>query len=163
MIATKTHFKTRNDMPEEARQDMIALLNQHLADLSDLYSQTKQAHWNVRGMNFIALHKLFDELAEAQTEHIDTIAERAGALGGLATGTIRQAAKNSRLAELDHDLSDSTKMLKALAERYSDYGRMVRQAIEVAEQADDMGTSDIFIALSQLLDKQLWFIEAHLQ
>jgi len=163
MISSRTHFKTRNDLPEEARQDMIALLNQHLADLSDLYSQTKQAHWNVRGMNFIALHKLFDELAEAQTKFIDMLAERATALGGLAQGTIRQGAKHSRLPELDHQMSDSEQMLKAMADRYSSYGRMARQAIEVTENAGDMVSSDLFIELSGLIDQQLWFIEAHLQ
>jgi starvation-inducible DNA-binding protein len=165
MAATKTRtfFKTRNDMPEETRGEMIALLNQHLADLTDLYSQTKQAHWNVRGMEFMQLHKMFDKLAEAHLEFIDAIAERATSLGGLATGTARMAAKNSRISELPAELSEGAAMLKALAERYADYAKSSREAIETSEKAEDMVTSDLFIEITRLIDQQLWFIEAHLQ
>jgi starvation-inducible DNA-binding protein len=91
------------------------------------------------------------------------LAERATALGGLAQGTIRQAAKHSRLPELDHEVSECSQLLKAMADRYSSYGRMTRQAIEVTENAGDMVSSDLFIELSGLIDQQLWFIEAHLQ
>jgi starvation-inducible DNA-binding protein len=165
MAATKnqTFFKTRNDMPADTRGEMIALLNQHLADLTDLYSQTKQAHWNVRGMEFMQLHKLFDKLAEEQLEFIDAIAERATSLGGLATGTVRMAAKNSRLSELPAELSEGAAILKALADRYADYAKTSREAIETSEKADDMVTSDLFIEITGLIDQQLWFIEAHLQ
>ena len=165
MAATKTQtfFKTRNDMPTETRGEMISLLNQHLADLTDLYSQTKQAHWNVRGMEFMQLHKLFDKLAEAQLEFIDAVAERATSLGGLATGTVRMAAKNSRLSELPAELSEGAAMLKALADRYADYAKSSREAIETSEKADDMVTSDLFIEITRLIDQQLWFIEGHIQ
>ena len=54
-------FITKNSLPAETRAQVAAILNQSLADLSDLYSQTKQAHWNVRGRLFYSLHKLFDE------------------------------------------------------------------------------------------------------
>src|ERR1700745_66033 len=88
-------FPTRNDLDHDLRGKVIALLNQHLADTFDLMSQTKFAHWNVKGPTFIALHKLFDELAEGLEEHVDEIAERATALGGVARGTVRQAAAMS--------------------------------------------------------------------
>ena len=55
---------------------MIGLLNQELADTSDLYSQTKQAHWNVKGIHFYQLHLLFDELAEKRQGEADELAER---------------------------------------------------------------------------------------
>src|SRR6476620_12591424 len=87
-----TTFTTRNDIPAENRAKLVSLLNQQLADTFDLMSQTKFAHWNVKGPNFYQLHKLFDELAEGLEEHVDEIAERVTALGGVATGTARQAA-----------------------------------------------------------------------
>src|SRR6185295_7893283 len=90
---------TKNSLSKETRGKVEKILNQLLADLSDLYSQTKQAHWNVRGYHFYALHKLFDDLAAVVEPHIDEVAERITALGGLAQGTVRSAARNSRLPE----------------------------------------------------------------
>src|SRR4051812_43422420 len=87
-----TTFPTRNSLPAETRAKSVSLLNQHLADLFDLMSQTKFAHWNVKGSDFYQLHKLFDELAEVVEGHVDEVAERVTALGGVATGTARQAA-----------------------------------------------------------------------
>ena len=54
-------FSTRNNLPKADRVQVAELLNRRLADALDLQSQCKQAHWNVKGPNFIALHKLFDE------------------------------------------------------------------------------------------------------
>jgi starvation-inducible DNA-binding protein len=93
-----TMWHTLNDLPERVRVEAIALLNQQLADALDLHLQAKQAHWNVKGPNFIALHELFDEVEEELEEHADDIAERAVALGGTAYGTARTTAKRSRLA-----------------------------------------------------------------
>ena len=165
MIATKQklQFKTRNDLSQAVRQSMTTLLNQHLADLSDLYSQTKQAHWNVRGIDFMQLHELFDKLAEAQPEHIDMIAERVGNLGGVALGTVRMAAGASRLPELDTDISEGKAMLTAVANCYAAYAKLAREAIDEAQKAEDLDTADIFTEISRLIDQQLWFIEAHLQ
>src|SRR5260370_41843776 len=102
MPAAKTvapMFKTRIELPEKDRHALIGLLNQRLADTADLYSQNKQAHWNVKGPNFFQLHELFDQLASDVFPFIDMIAERVTALGGLATGTVRMSASNSALPE----------------------------------------------------------------
>src|SRR6476646_3120699 len=84
--ADETKFPTRNDIPADNRTKLVSILNQHLADTVDLMSQTKFAHWNVKGPNFYQLHLLFDELAEKLEQHVDEIAERATALGGVAMG-----------------------------------------------------------------------------
>jgi len=141
---------------------MIDLLNQTLADLSDLHSHAKQAHWNIRGMEFIALHELFDELAEELDGHIDTVAERVTALGGTALGTARMAAANSRLAEFPLNLSGAKAFTEALADRYGTAANLIRKAIDVADEAGDMNTADLFTEVSRDLDKRLWFLEAHL-
>src|SRR3954467_2888942 len=116
MNATKTRklFPTRIDLTAEVRGAMVALLNQQLAGTFDLYSQTKQAHWNVKGAQFYALHELFDRLAEALEGYVDLIAERATALGGLAQGTVRRSAANSELAEYPLDVTDSLPTVEAL-------------------------------------------------
>lgn len=164
MIATKTEktFPTRIDITPEVRNEMIALLNQQLADTFDLYSQTKHAHWNVKGAQFISLHELFDKLAEKLEGYVDLIAERATALGGSAQGTVRLSAANSQLAELPLDVIGGMAMVEALAERYATLAASTRQAIESANDRDDLTTADLFTEVSRGLDKALWFLEAHL-
>ena len=162
-MATPNMFTTRIDLPSETRNKMIALLNQQLADISDLYSQTKQAHWNVKGAQFYQLHELFDELAEVLEGFVDKIAERATALGGMAMGTVRMAASRSRLPEYPLDAVDSMPSVAALATRYASLAATMRSAIDSAADQGDMGTSDLFTEVSRELDKALWFLEAHLQ
>ena len=160
---TQTRFKTRIDINENSRVQLVELLNQHLADLFDLYSQTKQAHWNVRGIHFQQLHELFDELAGQLPEFVDMLAERANTLGGYARGTARMAANNSQLPEFPTDVTEGEQMLEVVAERWAQYAAFVRQGITSAEQLGDMDTADLFTEISRAVDKSLWFIEAHLQ
>lgn len=156
-------FPTRNDLPAEAREKVIALLNQHLADTTDLRTQVKHAHWNVKGRNFIGLHKLFDEQAERLDELVDDIAERITALGGLAVGPAKAVAKATRLPEFPYNATDARDVEKALADRYAALAKTAREAIDDADELGDKDTADLFTGASRLLDKDLWFIEAHLQ
>jgi starvation-inducible DNA-binding protein len=142
---------------------MITLLNQQLADTFDLYSQTKQAHWNVKGPNFYQLHLLFDEVAESLFEYVDLIAERLTALGGYAKGTARMAADASRLVEFPTGLTDGQQFVAVLAERLAQYGATTRAAINTAAEDGDQSTADLFTEVSRTVDKQFWFLEAHLQ
>ena len=156
-------FTTRNDIPTDAREKAVALLNQQLADATDLFTQIKQAHWNVKGPQFIALHELFDKLAEEVEEHIDEIAERATALGGTALGTLRLAAAASRLPEYPLDATEGRQHVQALVERYAALAKSTRAAIDAAGELRDADTADLFTQVSRGLDKGLWFLEAHVQ
>jgi starvation-inducible DNA-binding protein len=151
---------TRNSLSAKTRSQAIALLNAALADLSDLYSQTKQAHWNVRGKKFYQLHTLFDTLASGVEEHIDTVAERVSQLGGYAEGTVRMAAANSRLPEWSVKLTAQEEFVGALVQRFATAANSIRAAIEAASAAGDADTADLFTAVSRELDKSLWFLEA---
>jgi len=159
----KVRTSTRNDLDARLRERMIGLLNQQLADTLDLYTQVKQAHWNVKGPHFIALHELYDKLAEELEDPIDDIAERVTALGGIARGTARIAADESRLSELSHGSFDGLKLTAQLADRYAALGKSTRAAIDSADKAGDADTADLFTGISRGLDKALWFLEAHLQ
>lgn len=152
---------TKNSLPPATRQKVETILNQLLADLSDLYSQTKQAHWNVRGKWFIMLHKLFDDLAEEVLELIDPLAERITALGGTAQGTARQAAKNSALPEFPTEQKDDHSFVAALVERFATTANAARKAIDQAEDLGDRVTADLLNGVTEELDKGLWFLEAH--
>jgi len=160
MTKSKT-FATRNDLAPDVRKKAITLLNQQLADTSDLYSQTKQAHWNVKGMHFYQLHELFDTLADAVEEYVDLIAERATALGGTALGTVRMSAATSRLPEYPLDAVDGRQHVEALTARFADLAKTSRAAIDAASSFEDVDTADLFTEVSRGLDKDLWFLEAH--
>jgi starvation-inducible DNA-binding protein len=156
-------FPTRNDLSEETRATSIAVCNQQLAAAFDLYSQTKQAHWNVKGKDFFQLHELFDDLAEVVLAHVDAIAERATALGGYACGTARMATAASPLPEFPIDATDGMEHVAALVERFGGYGEGNRKAIDTTTEAGDQDTADLFTEISRETDKALWFLEAHLQ
>ena len=158
-----TSFPTRNDIPADTRAKAVSLLNQHLADAFDLMSQTKFAHWNVKGPNFIALHKLFDELAETVEGHVDEIAERVTALGGVALGTARQTAAMSRTPEFPSGVHKGNDVVAALADRFAALGKSVRAAIDQSDELGDKDTADLFTQVSRDLDQSLYFLESHLQ
>jgi starvation-inducible DNA-binding protein len=164
-MATQTErkFTTRIDIPEDSRDQLVQLLNARLADTFDLYSQLKQAHWNVKGSDFIQLHLLYDEVAESVLEYVDTVAERATALGGLALGTARLAAANSSLDEYPLDAVADLDTVAAVADRLAAYGASTRAAIDSATELDDLDTADLFTEISRTIDKHLWFVEAHQQ
>jgi starvation-inducible DNA-binding protein len=155
--------KTRIDLPETKRESLAKLLNERLADLIDLGLQIKQAHWNVKGPNFIALHKLFDEFSDDVAEHVDTTAERITALGGIAEGTLQAVSKRTSLAAYSLTLSEGRGHVDALATAIAAVGKVARQAIDESAALGDADTADLFTGLSRDLDKQLWFLEAHLQ
>ena len=154
---------TKIDLAEDKRSDLIDILNQRLADVADLKSQAKQAHWNVKGMNFIALHELFDKVAAAADEHIDLVAERITTLGGTAYGTVRQSAEKSSLAEYPLEITDGTAHVDALSSALADFGKKIRADIDRAGEIGDQDTADLFTEISRETDKNLWFIEAHIQ
>lgn len=156
-------FETANDLPKETRQELCPLLNQRLADAVDLQSQIKQAHWNVKGPNFIALHKLFDEIYEEAGEYVDLLAERVVQLGGIAEGTVRVVSKRSRLEEYPLDIAEGTAHVQAVSKALAAFGHDIRLAIDEADDFGDAGTADLFTEISRGVDKYLWFVEAHLQ
>jgi starvation-inducible DNA-binding protein len=156
-------FKTSIDIPAADRAKINALLNQNLADAFDLMSQTKQAHWNVKGKDFYQLHKLFDELAEEILEWVDMVAERVTALGGFATGTVRMAAASSQLPELPTDITDGMDYVRAVADRLAAYGNASREGIDKTDKLGDANTADLLTEISRCADKYLYFLEAHLQ
>lgn len=161
-VAART-FKTSIDIPEKQRTELIALLNARLADTIDLKTQTKHAHWNVKGPQFQQLHELFDSIATNLEAQSDLIAERVTALGGTANGTSRQVASSSSLAEYDLDAITGTDHVRALVSQLARLAAEVRAAIDTSDRLGDKSTADIFTEISRAADKDLWFLEAHLQ
>ncbi len=154
--------ETRNNIAESSRKTIVKQLNTYLATLTDLYTQTKHAHWNVRGREFYQLHKLFDELAGLVEPHIDPLAERITALGGIAHGTVRMAAAGSPLEEFPTtEADDDLGYLWVLADRFGTAGNTLREGIDKTDEEGDMVSSDLLTGIVHDLDKGLYFLEAH--
>jgi starvation-inducible DNA-binding protein len=152
---------TRNTLDEAIRIQSVKLLNKHLATAIDLHAQVKQAHWNVRGPNFIAVHKLFDTVSEEVESFSDMLAERAGGLGGTADGTIQMAAKHTSLIAYPLGVADAQEHIFAVAGALAAFGEGAREASATAADFGDTTTADLFTQVSRGIDLQLWFVESH--
>lgn len=155
-------YPTRIDIPADVRAQIIGTLNQTLATSLDLKTQVKQAHWNVKGLDFYQLHELFDEMASELEEYVDLFAERVTALGGLALGTARIAAAQSELPEYPLNILSGADHITALADRYAIYAKSLRAGIAQTDELGDADTADLYTEVSRDIDKRLWFLEAHL-
>jgi len=151
-----------HDIPEGARAELVAILNERLADTADLYSQVKQAHWNVKGIHFQTLHELFDKVAEAIEPFVDEIAERVTGLGGTARGTVRMAAASSTLEEYPVDAVDGDTHLALVRDRLAAYAADNRRAIDRAADLEDAATEDLLTEIQREVDLHLYFIQSHL-
>ncbi|WP_428390555.1 DNA starvation/stationary phase protection protein Dps [Lichenicoccus sp.] len=161
---TKTHLHpTRNTINSNARTVAIALLSARLLDGIDLALITKQAHWNLKGPQFIGIHEMLDGFRSQQDDWNDKTAERITALAGTAIGTSQGIAKGSQLEPYPTDIYRIADHLAALIDRYAVVANAVRQSIDEADEAGDPDTADLFTEISRGLDKQLWFLEAHVQ
>ena len=156
-------YDTENDISQKSRAELNALMNQRLANAVDLQMQIKQAHWNVKGPHFIGLHELFDQIDEEVESYVDLIAERIVQLGGIAEGTVRLAAKRSRLEEYPTAISEGMAHVEAVARALSTFGREARLTIGETDALGDADTVDLFTEISRGVDKWLWFVEAHTQ
>lgn len=153
--------QTHNTLSENIRTRSVDLLNRHLSAAIDLQGQLKQAHWNVRGPGFIAIHELFDKLAGETAGHADSIAERVGGLGGTAQGTVQIAAAQSFLVPYPHGIANESEHLFAIASSLAAFGQSVRDAVGQAAEFGDADTADLLTEVSRGVDQQLWFVESH--
>lgn len=153
--------KTHNTLSEKIRIQSVELLNKHLAAAIDLHAQVKQAHWNVRGPGFIAIHELFDRVSVEVENFSDMLAERAAGLGGSANGTIQVAIKESFLIPYPLGIADESKHLFAVSSALAAFGGSIIEAIGNSTEIEDPTTADLFTEISRGIDQQLYFVESH--
>ena len=154
---------TRNTLKSNAKKVSIEVLGVLLADGIDMALLTKQAHWNLKGPRFIAIHEMLDGFRSEIDVHVDTMAERIVQLGGIANGTLQGAAAATRLPAYPADITAEAAHLKELTDRYAKAAASVRDGIDQTDEAGDADTADILTAYSRALDKALWFLESHLE
>lgn len=155
--------KTSVSLTLEKREKSINVLHIALASGTDLYTQVKQAHWNVKGPTFYSLHLLFDVVAEEINEMVDEVAERITALGGTALGAARHAVTGSVIPVYPDAIFSGADHIAALVERVAIYANLLRAYTDETLEWHDAATSDLFVGLTRKLDKRLWFLEAHIQ
>lgn len=155
--------RTKNDLKSNAKTVSIGLLNACVANAIDLALLTKQAHWNVKGPQFIAVHEMLDGFRTELDTAADTMAERVVQLGGTALGTTQAVAQGSSLPAYPTDIYATSDHINALIDRYAIVANQVRAGIDQAGEAGDADTADILTGVSRALDKALWFLEAHVQ
>jgi len=155
--------KTRNSLPEEQRAKLVELLNRRLADSIDMMFQAKQAYWNVRGPQFIALHTLFGQIAGGIEGHVDLIAERIAQLGGSADGTVAAVTRRTSLDRYPLEVADGSGHIEALAMALASFGKHIRYAIGQASELIDADSAALFTEISRDIDTWLWLVEAHQQ
>jgi starvation-inducible DNA-binding protein len=154
--------KTRNSLPEEQRTKLVEVLNRRLADSIDLMLQTKQAYWNVTGLQFMALHALFGQIARGVDVYVDLLAERVVQLGGSADGTAYVVTRRTSLDRYPLEIADGNGHIEALATVLASYGKHVRYAIGQATELIDADSAALFTDISRDSDAWLWLVEAHL-
>jgi len=155
--------RTKIGLPEKNRIELVEMLNETLASTIDLYTQLKQAHWNIKGKEFIALHKLLDEIAEVIEEQVDIVAEQITALGGTALGTIDCVIENTDLEAYPIDIFSVKEHLDHLTHNFAILGELSRVNVDASAELEDVATNDVYIQLVRVLDKNLWLLEAQLQ
>ena len=160
---TEVHFSSSVKLSDDTKSKVIEILNARLADTVDLKTQVKHAHWNVKGIHFFQLHELFDSVAAHLEDQSDLIAERATQLGGVANGTARQAAHDSTIKEYDFNAVQGEDHVRALVQRLGTLANAARKAIDDTGKLGDQATADVFTEITRAADKDLWFLEAHLQ
>jgi starvation-inducible DNA-binding protein len=152
---------TRNTLPEGVRAQSVEHLNRFLAAAIDLHAQLKQAHWNVRGPNFISVHELFDKVSTKAEDISDMLAERVGALGGTARGTVQLATEKSFLVPYPLGIADGQKHIFAVSGALAAFGQDIQEGITKATKMADATTADLLTEISRTIDMQLWFVESH--
>lgn len=153
--------RSKIDLASNVKSEMVSLLNARLSEAIDLALATKQAHWNLKGLQFIGIHQMLDGFRGQLDKHVDTVAERVAQLGGAALGTVQAVAAATPLTPYPTDISKVKDHLLQLSERYAAAAKSVRASIDAADEAGDADCADILTAYSRMLDKALWFLEAH--
>ena len=139
-------------------------LNRLLADEHVLYIQTRNAHWNVEGPDFLTKHRFFEEQYHQIETIIDDVAERIRTIGHYAEGTLSGFLKLTHLTEVTREKNDSAGFMKSLVVAHESIIIHLRENIDrVAEEWNDAGTSDFITGLMETHEKMAWMLRAHLK
>ncbi|MFN7936266.1 MAG: DNA starvation/stationary phase protection protein [Bryobacteraceae bacterium] len=148
----------------DAASAIVEILKKHLADQHVLYVKTRNFHWNVTGMHFAQLHKLFEDQYGQLAEAIDSTAERIRMLGSVAPGSMTEFLGQARLREHEGHPPKAKEMASLLLADHESIIRQIREDIGVVDdKLGDVGTADFLTGLLQDHEKMAWFLRAHVE
>jgi len=148
---------------EENRTEIGYTLSKLLADEFVLYTKTRNAHWNVEGIDFANKHKFFEEQYEQLDEIMDQVAERIRMIGEYAPGTLHQFLDLTHLTEQARIKNDSASFIRELLADHENIIINLRQQVDrIADDFKDFGTSDFITGLMESHEKMAWMLRAHL-
>ena len=155
-------YSTKINLKDEVRQKIIELFQERLSDGLDLMLQTKHAHWNLKGEQFISLHRLCDKVNKAMRKSSDLIAERIVQLGGVAHGTSQSITKKTSIDEYPSNIADWKEHIEFLSNSLAQFCNESRAALKQFDKIDDPVSEDILIEVTRKVDMYLWMLESHL-
>jgi starvation-inducible DNA-binding protein len=141
-------------------KNSVQILNQYLADVYSLYLKTHLFHWNVTGLSFYSLHKLFDDQYSALYESVDEIAERIRSLDSFVVASFSEFQKTTCLKEAPKKL-DAVSMVSHLLKDHEKIIEHMRQWVLELGEWNDKATEDYFIGRLAEHEKMAWMLRAH--
>lgn len=145
----------------KSNEEVVKVLNQQVANWTVAFTKLHNFHWYVKGPNFFSLHTKFEELYDEASQYIDDLAERILAVDGNPVGTLKESLELSIIDEAGKGYT-AEQMVEALSTDFENISKQLEEAIEVASNADDDVTEDMFIGMQTNIDKHNWMLKSYL-
>jgi starvation-inducible DNA-binding protein len=156
-------METNIGITQKNRQVVALEMSKLLADEFILYTKTRNAHWNVEGGDFHAMHLFFESQYEQLDEIMDSVAERIRTIGHYAPATIKSYLKLTHLTESGEDRNGSLDFIRELLSDHESIIEFLRSKIPpFASTYKDLGTSDYITGLMETHEKMAWMLRSHL-
>ena len=157
-------MKTNIGISNINRQKVAEELSKLLADEFVLYTKTRNAHWNVEGLDFHSMHLFFESQYEQLDEIMDGVAERIRSIGHYAPATLKVYSQLTHLSEEQRGKNDSQGFIKELTSDHESIIIYLRENInKFANDYADAGTSDYITGLMETHEKMAWMLRSHLK
>ena len=143
------------------QQDVVKELNQQVANWTVAFTKLHNFHWYVKGPNFFSLHEKFEELYNEASQYIDDLAERILAIGGNPVGTLKKSLDISIVEEAGKNYT-AEQMVEEFSKDLTNISKQLETAIEVAGDAKDDVSEDMFIGMQTSVDKHNWMLKSYL-
>lgn len=137
------------------------LMNQQLTNWTVLYTKLHNYHWYVKGPNFFTLHEKFEEFYTETATYIDEIAERLLTIGGKPVATLKETLEVATIEEAKGG-ETANEMVKIILQDFTTLTNDIEQLLEVAGDANDEETADLFLGIKATLEKHIWMLQAYL-
>ena len=147
------------NLNEAKTLNVVAGLQQLLADFQVYYTNLRGFHWEIQGRGFFVLHGKFEDMYNDAAAKIDEIAERILTLGGTPENKFSEYLKIARVAEVS-GVTRSSEAVEHVLETYKHFIAKERKLIEVANEANDAVTVDMLTGYLKEQEKMIWMLVA---